>query len=138
MHAPHEVPRISVNSAPLNTADTDLIIIPIAQDQAAATLSTLDPAIADDVRSATERGEFLAKPYEIYVVRTPAQGWRAARVVCVGGGPRRDMAVERFRRMATSAAQVARHQRRAKIAWADVEPGTLAAGARVETIAEGI
>ena len=138
MHAPHEVPRISINSAPLHAADTELIIIPIAQDQAGATLSALDPAIGDDVRSAIERGEFLGKPYEIYVVRTPAQGWRASRVVCVGGGPRREMAVERFRRMATSAAQVARHQRRARIAWADVEPGALAAGARIETVAEGI
>jgi len=133
MHAPHEVPRISVSSAPLNTADTDLIIVPIAQDVTAAALASLDPAIADDVRSALERGEFCGKPYDTYVVRTPAQGWRASRVVCVGGGPRREMAVERFRRMATSAAHVARHQRRARIAWADVEPGSLAAGARVET-----
>ena len=138
MHAPHEVPRISVSSAPLNTADTDLIIVPIAQDAAAAVLASLDPAIADDVRSALERGEFCGKPYDTYVVRTPAQGWRASRVVCVGGGLRRDMTVERFRRMATSAAHVARHQRRARIAWADVEPGSLAATARVETIAEGI
>ena len=138
MTAPYEVPRISVSSAPLHTADTDLIIVPIAQDQAAAALSSLDPAMADDVRSAIERGEFRGKPYEIYVARTPAQGWRASRVVCVGGGPRSEMAVERFRRMASAAAQVARHQRRAKIAWADVEPGVLAASARVETIAEGI
>ena len=138
MTAPYEVPRISVSSAPLHTADTDLIIVPIAQDQIAAALSSLDPATADDVRSAIERGEFRGTPYEIYVARTPAQGWRASRVVCVGGGPRGEMAVERFRRMASSAAQVARHQRRARIAWADVEPGALAAGARVETIAEGI
>jgi leucyl aminopeptidase len=138
MTAPYEVPRIWVNPAPLPTADTDFIIVPIAQDQAAAALSSLDPAIADDVRSAIERGEFRGKPYEIYAVRTPAQGWRAARVVCVGGGPRREMAVERFRRMAASAAQVARYQRRAKLAWADVEPGVLAANARVEAIAEGI
>ena len=138
MTAPYEVPRISISSAPLAAADTDLIIIPIAQDQAAATLSSVEPAIADDVRSAIERGEFRGEPCEIYVVRTPAQGWRASRVVCVGGGPRREMAVERFRRMATSAAQVARHQHRARIAWADVEPGVLAASARAETIAEGI
>ena len=59
----------------------------------------------------------------MYVARTPAQGWRASRVVFVGGGPRAEMEVERFRRMAASAAQVARQQRRARIAWADVEPG---------------
>ena len=138
MTAPYEVPRISVNSTPLPTADTDFIIVPIAQDQAAAALSTLEQAIAADIRSAIERGEFRGKPYETYVVQTPAQGWRASRVACVGGGLRREMDVERFRRMATSAAQLARHQRRGRIAWADVEPGALAANARVETIAEGI
>ena len=106
MTAPYEVPRISVSPAPLATADTDFIMVPVAQDQPAAALAALDPAIADDVRSAMERGEFRGNPYEIYAVRMPAQGWRASRVVCVGGGPRREMAVERFRRMATSAAQV--------------------------------
>ena len=39
--------------------------------------------------------------------------------------------------MATSAAQVARHQRRARIGWADIEPGAIAATARIETVAEG-
>ena len=41
MHAPYEVPRLSVSGAPLADADVDLIIIPIAQDHAAAAASTL-------------------------------------------------------------------------------------------------
>ena len=36
MHAAYEVPRISVSTAPLAGADVDLIIIPIAEDNAAA------------------------------------------------------------------------------------------------------
>ncbi len=137
MRVPYEVPRISLGAAPLQSADTDLIIVPMAQDQPEAALTGLDTAVAGDVRGALERGEFRAKAYETYVPRTP-DGWRAARLVFVGGGPRREMDVERFRRMAASAAQVARHQRRARIAWADVEAGTLAPEARIETIAEGL
>ncbi|HEX4912317.1 MAG TPA: leucyl aminopeptidase [Vicinamibacterales bacterium] len=138
MHAPYEVPRLSVGNAPLAAADTDLIIVPIAQDHVADALGRLDAAVADDVRSAQERGEFRAKPYEIYSSHVPAQRWKASRVLCVGGGNRADMTAERFRRMATAAARAAQQQRRARIAWADVEPGALTATSRIDIIAEGI
>lgn len=136
MHVPYEVPRLSVSGASLADADVDLVIIPIAQDHATATASRYDGPLGDDLRSALERGEFCAKPNEIYVARTPASGWRAAGVVFVGGGPRSEITVERIRRMATSAAQAARHQRRPRIGWADLEPGVIDAAARIETVAE--
>ena len=138
MHAPYEVPRISVGNTPLPSADTDLIIVPLAQDHISDALSKLDAALADDVRSALERGEFRGKANEIYASRTPAQGWKASRVVFVGGGNRCEMTAERFRRMATSAARVAHHQKRERIAWADLEPGALPTAARIDIVAEGI
>ena len=138
MHAPYEVPRISVANTPLPATATDLIIVPIAQDRVADALSKLDAAVAEDVRSALERGEFRAKAYEIYSAPAPPQGWHASRVVFVGGGNRCEIDAERFRRMATAAARVAHHQKRPRIAWADVEPGALQTAARVDIIAEGI
>ena len=137
MHAPYEVPLISVSDAPLAGADVDLIIIPIAQDHAASAAQRYDAPLGDDLRAAMERGEFRGKPNEVYVASAPATGWRAARVVFVGGGLRADISVERFRRMAATAAQAARQQKRARIGWADLEPGGIAATARLETIAEG-
>ncbi len=137
MHVPYEVPRFSVTGAAPSDADVDLIVIPIAQDHAAAAAAKYDGVLGEDLRSALERGEFGAKACEIYVSRTPGSGWRAARVVFVGGGPRSEINVERIRRMAASAAQVARHQRRARVGWADVEPGITATAARIETVAEG-
>ena len=138
MHVPYEVPRISVSGASLADADVDLIIIPIAQDHAAAAASRYDGPLGEDLKSAIERGEFRAKANEIYVARMPASGWRAARIVFVGGGPRGEIDVERIRRMAASAAQVARYQRRARVGWADIEPGAIGATARIETVAEGL
>ena len=138
MHAPYEVPRISVTNAPFASADTDLIIVPIAQDRIDDALSKLDAAIADDVRSALQRGEFRGDAHETYAARTPEQGWRASRVVFVGGGNRQDICAERFRRMVTAAARVAHHQKRARIAWADVEPGALTAKSRAEIVADGV
>jgi leucyl aminopeptidase len=136
MHAPYEVPRLSVSAASLADADVDLLIIPVAQDHAAAAPSRFEGALGDDLRSALERGEFSAKPCEIYVARMPAAGWRAARVVFVGGGPRSEIDVERIRRMAASAANTARQQRRPRIGWADLESGVTGPAARIETIAE--
>lgn len=138
MHVPYEVPRVSVSDAALAAVDVDLIIVPIAQDQAAAAAKRFDAPLGNDLQSALERGEFRAKPNEIYVTRAAANGWRATRVVFVGAGPRSEINAERIRRMAVSAAQVARQQRCSRIAWADVEPGTMAPVARLEMIAEGL
>jgi len=138
MPAPYEVPRIWVSDTSLAGADVDLIIIPVAQDYAAAAAQRYDSPLGDDLRSAIERGEFRGKPNEVYVAAAPPAGWRATRVVFVGGGMRADLSVERFRRMAATAAQTARQQKRARISWADLEPGGLTDAARLETIAEGL
>ena len=136
MHVPYEVPRLSVSGAAVADADVDLIIIPIAQEDAPAAAARYQGPLGDDLKSALERGEFSAKANEIYVARMPATGWKAARIVFVGGGPRSEINVERLRRMAVSAAQVARNQRRPRVGWADIEPGVVSAAARIETVAE--
>ena len=138
MHSPFEVPRISVSGAPLAGADVELIIIPIAQDHAVAAAGRYEGALGDDLKSALDRGEFSAKANEIYIARAAAPGWKAARIVFVGGGPRREISVERVRRMAVTAAQVARQQKRTRIGWADIEPGDIETAARIETVAEAI
>jgi leucyl aminopeptidase len=136
MHVPFEVPRISLSGAAPADAAVELLIIPIAQDYAADAAARYDGALGDDLKSALDRGEFKAKANEILVAR--ATGWKASRVVFVGGGLRGEITVERVRRMAVTAAQVARHQKRSRIGWADVEPGAIDVAARIETVAEGI
>jgi leucyl aminopeptidase len=138
MHAPFAVPRLSVSDAPLADADVELLIIPLAQDHAAAAAKRYQGPLGEDLQSALERGEFQAKANEVYVASVPSTVWKAARVVFVGGGPRSEINVERIRRMAVSAAQVARYQKRGRIGWADIEPGTMATAARIETVAEGL
>ena len=138
MQVPYEVPRLSVGNTPLGATDADLLIIPVAQDQTEAAVGSYDAAVGGDLSSALERGEFHGKACEVYMSRRPGLGWRAWRVMFVGGGPRAEMDAERFRRMAATATQACRHQRMARIAWADVEPGTMATAARVEVIAEGL
>ena len=103
MPVPYEVPRLTVSSAPLAEADLDLIIIPVAQDHVAAAASRHDGALGEDLKSALDRGEFHGKANEVYVASAPSAGWRAMRLMFVGGGMRADITVERFRRMAATA-----------------------------------
>ncbi|MDO8680892.1 MAG: leucyl aminopeptidase [Acidobacteriota bacterium] len=138
MHAAYEVPRISVAGHPPAAADVDVLIVPVAQDHIADAVGAYDAAVGGDLNSALERGEFRAKAGDMFSAAIRDQAWRAARMLFVGGGPRAEMGAERFRRMAVSAAQAARDQRRRRIAWVDAEPGTVAAANRIETIAEGL
>ena len=138
MRVAHEVPRFSTSDAPAATADVDLLIVPIAQDQIAAAVAGFDAATGGELSSAVDRGEFSGKPHELLSAAVSSSGWRPKRVLFVGGGPRSGIATERIRRMAISAAHEARKQRRSRLAWADVEPGAIANATRVETIAEGL
>ena len=137
MHSPFEIPRLSVSAAAPGAADVDLIMIPVAEDHVASAIAVYDVDFGGELASALERREFRAKACEIYATR-PSAGWRASRVVFVGGGPRAEIDAERMRRMAITATQAARHQRLGRIAWADVEPGALSTAARVELVADGM
>ena len=129
MHAPYEVPRFSVSGASIADADVDLIIIPIAQDNAAAAAARI--TTARSARTCNRRSSAASsapKPNEIYVARTPASGWRAA-----ADRVRRRRSTQRDqRRSAFAAWRRARRRSRdisavPRIGWADLEPGAIAA-----------
>ena len=136
MHSPYEVPGLSTIRAEAHELDVDAIIIPVAQDAAAEITTRYAASVGPALASAIERGEFRGKPAELLTVPAPPHGWRASRVVFVGGGPRREITSERFRRMAVTAAQATRTQRLARIAWIDAESGTLSPAGRAEAVAE--
>jgi leucyl aminopeptidase len=59
-------------------------------------------------------------------------------MVFIGGGNRADIGPERLRRMAWCAVALARQQRRGRIAWLDVESGTMDAAQRADVLGEGL
>jgi leucyl aminopeptidase len=140
MQVAYEAPRISVADTSPTLVDADLLVIPIVQDYTASDIDAWDAVVGGELKSALDRKEFRGKAYELLsaAVRAPGPEWRATRVLFVGGGKRADIGAERVRRMAVTATQAARNQRRSRIAWLDIEPGILADGVRVELIAEGI
>ena len=138
MHVAYEVPRISVAGSTPAATDVEVLIVPVAQDHGGDAVAEFDAAVGGDLKSALDRGEFRAKAGEVFSAALRDKAWRAARIVFVGSGPRAEMAAESFRRMAVTAAQAVRAQRRARIAWVDAEPGTITAASRIETLAEGL
>jgi leucyl aminopeptidase len=59
-------------------------------------------------------------------------------MIFMGGGNRAEIGPERLRRMAACAVALARQQRRGRIAWLDVEPGTMDAAQRADILGEGL
>jgi leucyl aminopeptidase len=138
MPTPYEVPRISAADAAVSAVEADLLVIPVAQDRARDAVGRFDAAVGGDLKGALDRGEFAGRPCETFGASVTDAGWRTRRVLFVGGGPRADLGAERCHRMAVVAVQAARNTHRARLAWADVEPGAIAAGARIETVAAGL
>lgn len=137
MQSPFEVPQVSVGDAPPHASAVDLVVVPVAQDHTSTAVTAFDESVGGELSSALGRGEFHAKACELLTCRA-GSGWQARRIVFIGGGARRDMGVERVRRMAATAAHHSREQRLARVAWADVESGALEAGPRIEAIADGL
>jgi len=138
MPVAYEVPRIHVLSIPPPAVDADLIVIPVAEEHAAAVAAEFDAAVGGSLGVALARGEFTPRPLEAFTSPITGGGWTANRMVFIGGGPRAEIGPERLRRMAAASVSLARQQRRGRMAWLDVEPGAMEAAQRVDILAEGL
>src|SRR5581483_7424179 len=115
--------------------ETDLLVVPIFEDDDLADEAGLDEAADGDIAQARARGEITGKPYDIFLTRL--RGWKAARLALVGAGARKDFVSDRLRRIATSAGLAARQRRIPRIAIVH-RPGTAVTPEQAaQVIAEG-
>lgn len=128
------VDALSLASAAAAEIDTDLLILPVFENDTLDDVPGLEAAAGGHIRHVLETGEVRGRPYEYFV--TPVTGWRASRVALVGAGKREDLNTERLRRVATAAALGARVRRVKRIAW--VIRGELPMPAAVQASAEGL
>jgi leucyl aminopeptidase len=125
-----------VTGAP-SGVDTDLLVIPVFDGEAAAdALPAIDQATQGEVRRATESGEIRGRLFEVFVTPAMATGWKCARIAIVGAGKVSDFDTERLRKVATASALVARGRRMARIAFMLRGPVNAAEAAQV--VAEGL
>ena len=129
-------PGVVFSSAHIADIDTDLLVMPVFEEEDVATrVHGLDAATGGAVARAMTSREVQGRPYELFL--TPiVSGWRAARVGLAGAGKAADFNTERLRRLATAAALAARQRRVKRVAF--VHHTDLAAAAAVQAITEGL
>jgi leucyl aminopeptidase len=138
MPVAYEVPKIHVLSVPAPSVDADLVVVPVAEDHAPAAVAEFDAAVGGSLGVALARGEFTPRALDSFSTPITASGWIASRMVFMGGGNRAEIGPERLRRMASCAVFLARQQRRGRIAWLDVEPGSMDPAHRADILGEGL
>ena len=125
---------ISLATTPASETGTELLIVPLFEDDPLDDVPGLPDASGGHIRRAQESRELRGRPYETFV--TPVAGWKAPRVLLIGAGRRDELDTERLRRVATAAALSARIRRIDRIAF--VMRGDLAPAAAVQAVAEGL
>jgi leucyl aminopeptidase len=114
MHTVHRTPSVAVTTRAPREIDTDLVIIPVFEEDDLGDVGDLDAASGGEVGRARARGEFKGKAFDVF--STPTPGWKAARVAIVGAGPRRELTSDRLRRIAVVGGLTARQRRLTRIA----------------------
>jgi leucyl aminopeptidase len=122
-------------SGPLSAIDTDLLIVPWFQGEAAGTVPDLDAATGGELSRALTSKEFLAKPYELSFVSIAGAGWKARRVLIIGGGSA-EQGTDLLRKMAAAAGLAARQRPVARAAF--VVRGSAAVADLAQAVAEGL
>ncbi len=104
--------KVSVTTIPLSDLDVDLLLLPLAEDDAASML----PALADVLGKAAARAadDFTGDP-EDAVLFYP-DGARAKRAVLLGMGPRTEIDAARLRQVAAAGAELAAQRKAATVA----------------------
>jgi leucyl aminopeptidase len=130
------LPAIALSAATPADIDTDLLAVPVFDgDDTAADLRALDGATGGALMRAQESRELQGRLFELLF--TPVStGWRAARILFIGAGKRKEFTTERLRRVAGAAALAARQRRTQRMAW--LNRGDLPLIAAVQAATEGI
>ncbi len=138
MHIVHKTPAIALSAGPTADLESDLLVVPVFEDDDLKDEPGLDPASGGEVSHARARGEFLAAPFDLFVTTVDRSGWKTHRAALVGAGRRQDFTTDRLRRIAIVGGLAARQRRVARVAFVH-RPGTRVTAAQaVQVLAEGV
>ena len=105
-----------VEGAPASV-DTDVLALPIFEDDDFADLTDLDGATGGDISRARASGELKAKLFDVFWTAIRDERWRPSRVVLIGSGPRAAFSTDRLRKVAATASLAARHRHAERLAF---------------------
>ena len=130
------ISELTCSDRAASQVEADLLAVPFFEADDLSDLPGLDAAAGGEIARAVAQREFKAKPWDVFVTRVTGGGWRAGRILLVGVGPRQDYSTERARRLATTAALVARQRGAERLAI--VSRGSLETGRAVQAMTEGV
>jgi leucyl aminopeptidase len=138
MQTAHRTPAFTLATQPISELDTDLLLIPVFEDDDLADEPGLEQATGGELARAKARGELRGKLFDVFVTRISVEGWKPARVALVGAGKASDFGADRLRRVSTVGALAARQRRATKIAVLHRAGPSIRADRAVQVIAEGV
>jgi leucyl aminopeptidase len=101
----------------LPAVETDLLMVPWFQDEPPSAVAGLDAATGGEFTRAIASKEFQSKAFELFVTPIVDRGWRARRVMVVGGGSA-ERNTDLLRRLAAAAGLAASSRHAARAAFA--------------------
>src|SRR5581483_1692951 len=108
---------IVCSGAPLQSVDSDFLVVPWFEGDTAAAMASLDAATGGEIGRAIQSSEFTARAFEIFVTPIADKSWRARRVALVGGGSRADFNADLARKLAAAMGAAARQRRSDRVAF---------------------
>jgi leucyl aminopeptidase len=131
-----QAPAFTATALASHLIETDLLILPVFENDDLADEAALDGATGGATASARARGELTGKAFEVFI--TVARGWRAGRVALVGVGARKDFSRDRLRRATLTASLAARQRRVTSVAVVHRPDTGLSARDAAQVITEGV
>jgi leucyl aminopeptidase len=138
MQTVHSVPAVALNTASAGQGSSELLVIPVFEQDDLGDVAGLDAATGGEVSRARTSGEFRGKLYELFFTPAGREGWKVRRVVLVGAGSRKDFTTERLRRIATTAGLAARQRRVSSVSLLSRPHERIEAPLAAQALAEGI
>jgi leucyl aminopeptidase len=127
-------------SGPVESVETDLLVVPVFDGEEASALPAgLDAATGGEIRRALTAGEAPGRPYDFFL--TPVTGgFRASRVALAAAGLREGFDLERLRKLAAASGTMARKRRIARAAFLTPcdRTGAFSPSQAVQAVAEGL
>jgi len=127
---------IACAGGPLSAIDTDLLLVPIFEDDSPGSVPGLDAATGGEIGRAVGSREFQGKAFDVFLTPVTDASWRPRRVALVGAGRHDGTAADIVRKVATAGGLLARQKRASRVAFA--VRGRGAAGELAQAAAEGL
>lgn len=133
----HRTPALALTIQPAAAIETDLLVIPVFEDDDLGDEPDLDAASGGEIGRAQGRGELRGTLYESVAAALHAGGWKTPRALLVGAGPRAEVTPDRLRRVATVGGLTARQRRLSRLAILFRPVPQVSAAQAAQAMAEG-